>query len=515
MNQRFGALAALKGAILMTGTSVTTYTIGLLVSAVIARHLGPEDYGRYAYVVWLSGVMVMAGNNGLTTTGIRFVAEALGRDAPKVADAVGNWLYRRQLACILVVVAAFLLAFPALRPSGWSDVSWLFVTVVVISMAAKALYLFEISIAKGHGRFDIEATSSIVASLLNAGLVFLLYWHDASLNSYLVLFAGISAIYFVMAAFMFRRHRMPGVREELDTEFLSRMRKHLLWTVVLTLVGAFSGSTVFIYMLNALVGPAEVGFFVIGASLSRGAIDLVATGLTSVLMPMMGHAFGAGGKEKVGAILSDSLRYLQFLGLLAGGVGIFWADAIILLVYGEAYSTASSILQWMLFAAGLVLGEGAFGALMSTTDNQRLRAAFATSHLVVSVAAAVALIPPYGLDGAVVGYVAARLVLYVIGLVVVVRMMAVRLPWRQLGGIFLACALSATAAGLPVLAFPGPWIAVPAGLLFAGLFVAASPYLGVWKEKDLRLVLSLGEQHPRILGWTRSYFARWIARLQR
>ena len=35
----------------------------MLASVLIARSLGPQDYGRYAYVIWLTGIMIMVMND--------------------------------------------------------------------------------------------------------------------------------------------------------------------------------------------------------------------------------------------------------------------------------------------------------------------------------------------------------------------------------------------------------------------------------------------------------------------
>jgi O-antigen/teichoic acid export membrane protein len=519
MEQRLGAVAVFRSAILMTGSSYATYTIGLLAGALIARHLAPDDYGRYAYVVWLSGVLVMAGNHGLPTTGIRFVAEALGLGEPGVAHRLRHWLYRRQAASLIALLATFLVAFPWFMPAGWSAPAWIFVLVVMVSAATKALYLLEISIAKGHGAFSVEASTSVAAAVLNVAAVLTLCYIGAPLNAFLAMFAVVCIAHLVVAAAFSRPLRIGVTETEMRTDFGDRLKKHLAWTVVLTLVAAFGGSSIAVYLLNLLVDARAVGYFVIAASLSRGAIDLVASGLTSVLMPMMGHAFGSGGREKVGAILCDSLRYLQFLGLLAAGLGCFWAEAVVILLYGQAYEPAVAILRWMLLAAGIALGESAVGALLSTTDNQRLRATFAACYLVVSFVAAGVLIPLYGLAGAVIGCVASRLLLYGIGIAVLARTLAISLPWAALGRTVAAAVAAASAAALLASSMAesvgGAAAGLVAGCAYAVSLMMASRYFGVWQEKDLRMVMSLGMHHPRLLGWTRTYLDRWIAACQR
>ena len=82
MKQAFGPGTALRAALQMTGSTYVIYAAGLVVSALIARSIGPEQFGRYSYLVWLAGVLILISNNGLTTSGIRFVSECLGRDSP-------------------------------------------------------------------------------------------------------------------------------------------------------------------------------------------------------------------------------------------------------------------------------------------------------------------------------------------------------------------------------------------------------------------------------------------------
>jgi len=56
----------------------TEYLLGMLVSILIARHLGPADFGIYSLVVWLVACGVTLTNAGTTTTTIKFVAELRG-----------------------------------------------------------------------------------------------------------------------------------------------------------------------------------------------------------------------------------------------------------------------------------------------------------------------------------------------------------------------------------------------------------------------------------------------------
>src|SRR5690606_38821541 len=147
---------------LMTGSTYINYAVGLLISVLIARAVGPDAFGGYSYVVWLSGVLVVLANNGLNTTGIRFISESLGRNEPQAAREVHGWLLRRQHLCMAIMAIAFVACIPLLEPAGWGDRSMVFFAAVILfSLLGKAYYLFSVSVAKGYARFDIEAISTL------------------------------------------------------------------------------------------------------------------------------------------------------------------------------------------------------------------------------------------------------------------------------------------------------------------------------------------------------------------
>lgn len=516
MNQPFGRGAAIRAALQMTGSTYVLYATGLLVSAVIARSVGPADFGRYSYLVWLAGVLIMVGNNGLTTSGIRFVSESLGRGSKETARDVHGWLKRRQLGCMLLVIALYLISMPFFAPAGWEKGDlWMFAGIVLVSMFAKSMYLFSISIAKGYGRFDVEAVSGVIVSILNAVAAIVLMLLHASVMAYLALFAVTCVAYALAGFFMLRRAAIAPSHGPLDPILLARLKHHLLWTVVLTIAAAFSNKSVETWLLNEMVGPAEVGYFAIAAALTRGGIDLLSSGLTTVLMPSMAHAFGADGQERVNSILSNSLRYFLFLGLLLAGVGALWSDVAVNLMYGSRYEPVVNVLRIMMVVGGLTLSDGAFGALLSTTDNQRLRAGFSFASILLGALAAFALIPKYGLTGAIVAHAISRLVVFAVTLIGIVRIMKLQLPWRELSRLILAALVASVIPLAMMLTRPGFWTSIVAGLLFAVVYLGSTVLLRAWKGEDADQFLGLAQRMPRVFGSLHPRMKQWAARLPR
>jgi O-antigen/teichoic acid export membrane protein len=515
MSSAFGRVAALRGALMMTGSTYAVYALGLVVSALIARDLGPDSFGHYAYLVWLSGMLGIIANNGLTTSGIRFVSESLGRQDRDAAARVQGWLWRRQLLCLLAVAALYAASLPFIERSGWQQEQLLlFTALAILSMSGKSLFIFYISMAKGHGRFDIEAGITVALGLLNAVAVVVLAWRGASLLAYLLVFTVTSLVFGLLGFIAARRAGVRGASDAPAPELLARLRPHLYWTIALVIAAALGNKSVETYLLNLFTGAAAVGYFAIAAALTRGGVDLLSSGLSSVLMPMMAHAYGAQGLPQVNRVLGNAVRIFLFFGLLLAGSAALAADLAVQVLYGSAYTPVADVFRWMVIVGGLSLSEGAFGALLSTTDHQRLRALIAASSILLTIGLALWWIPLYGLMGALAAHAASRMLLMLV-LVTGSRIaLGLRLPWRELSRLALAALLAAAPALAIALNTADPWLRFAAGVLYALLFLGLTLLLRAWRSEDADTLYEALGRLPRARALLGPRLQRWSQRMR-
>lgn len=497
---------------MVTGSTYVTYALGLLASIIVARTLGPDDFGRYSYVVWLAGLLIMVGNNGLNATVIRFISESLGRQSTDAARAVHGWARRRQYACLALVAVAFAAVVPFAMPAGWEGRAWVFVALTLAAAVPKALFMFDASVGKGYGRYGVEALSAVVMSVVNMIAVLLLMRMGAGLIAYMALFAATSTGYAMSSRLLLRSGDLYPTRERLEPGILARLRPHLFWTVILTTAYAFNNKSIETWLLNDLVGAAEVGYFAIAGALTKGGIEMLSAGLSTVLMPMMAHAFGQGRDQRVGRIMASAMRYYSFIGLLLGGIGVLVAAPAITLLYGDAYTAVVLPFQIMIAIAGLTLADSALNALLSTTDNQRVRVIFIIVSLAITAALAFALVPRYGLMGAVAAHTGSRLIVFIAIASGISLMMRMRLPLGELGRLLGAAAVATVAAAVPMATVPGHWVGWVAAVLYAFVFVACSLAFGAWRASDAKQLLAFLAQYPRVHDRLAGPIRRWADR---
>ncbi len=509
MANSFGRVAAAKAAALMTGSTYVSYGLGIVVSALIARDLGPADYGRYAYVVWMSGVLVVIATAAFNTTAIRFISQSIGRDDSAQARAVHHRIRSGLWIGILGTAAAFVAMTLLDPPAGWSGIVTWFIAATLASFGIKAAYLFDTSVAKGWGRFTVEAYSMISVTLLNAIGVCALALRHSSLEAYLVMFSVTSLGYFLFGATLLRRAGISPSAGELPEGLRAQIRKHSLWTLVLGVSGVLGNRSFETYLLGRGFGSADVGFFAIATALVRGATDLFTVGLSTVLMPAMAQAIGRQDHARVNLILSEAMRYFVFVGLLIGGVGCLWASPLITLMYGHKYDAVVPLFRVLLLVAAATVSEGAFGALLTTTDRQTVRATIALGSIALSAVTAFTLVPRFGLEGAVTSAVIARLLYFATLIVVIGRGWKISWPLGRMARLALGALLALVVALPGSVLLRNPWVDLVDGGLYAVAFLVMSIKVGAWSAEDATMALKLLERIPRIpKHWTRA-IERW------
>jgi O-antigen/teichoic acid export membrane protein len=164
-------MAVLRSITLVSAATYIEYALGLVVSIWIARTLGPADFGRYAFTLWLCGWLMTCSNHALTTSSTKFIAEADGAGAPGIASHIAHRLSGYQHLSTLVVVTLFVLLTALVRPDEWQQFLLPVTVYVVIAVAAKANYFMLVAIEKGQERFEPAAISTVLSGVIGIGLI--------------------------------------------------------------------------------------------------------------------------------------------------------------------------------------------------------------------------------------------------------------------------------------------------------------------------------------------------------
>ncbi|WP_081500586.1 oligosaccharide flippase family protein [Dyella japonica] len=504
MNRR---MAALRSMALVSASTYVEYALGLFISVWIARALGPADFGRYAFTVWLCGWLMTCSNHALTTSSTKFIAEAYGAGSPDVASHISFRLARNQAWSCAVVIALFFLGVAIIRPQEWGSVMLPITVLVAIGVVAKSNYSLWVAISKGQEKFEPVSIATVISGVIMLALVVIASVLHAGLMAFVGIFTISCLTLNLINRMAYRRYCQPFGPGEVPPEMSRRLTRHLRLTAVLILLLALKSNTVEVFLLNTYANSTAVGFFAIAGTLTRGAVELFSVGLTSTLLPYMARAFGQSGQAQATRVLSEATRFYWATGLMIAGLGFVTTPSLVTLMYGNKYVAAIPAIEVTLVLAGLLLMTNSIAAFQVVTDRQGDRLRISGSALVINLILGFSLIPHFGLLGAVLCYAGTRLAELVICTIYIRRVASAGLPVALMARLFVVGLVATGAGWLVAEVTPGHLAFVTGGVVFTAVFLPASFFVRYWSEEDCRLMGMitdklgpLGRVAKRVLG---------------
>ena len=485
MNRR---LAVLRSVTIVSVSTYIEFAIGFVVSVWIARALGPADFGRYAFTVWLCGWLIVCSNHALTTSSTKFIAEADGTGHPDVAAHIAARLSRFQHVSSLLVVALFVIGTLIIQPREWQGLLIPVTGAIAIAVFAKASYGMLVAIAKGQERFEPEAIATVATGVISVGLVIAATLARAGLMAFIAIFAISCLSVNLINRIACRKYCRPFSPGPIPDDIRIRLYRHLRLTAVLVLLGSLSGTTIAMFLLNTFSTTTAVGFFAIALMLTRGAVQLFSVGLTSTLLPYMAKSFGQHGQDRATLFLSEASRFYWAMGLAIAGLGLVATPGIVTLMYGTRYLDAIPVIEAILVLSGLLLVGNGIAAFQTVVDRQDDRIRVTAGSLVAHAILGILLIPGMGLTGAVLCLFGGRMAELVLSIYYLRHATSGGIPVAAMTRLFAVGILTTAAAWLSTAWLPVHYGFVLGAIVFIALYVPASILVNYWTDEDYRLM---------------------------
>lgn len=503
----------------LTLNTVTSYietALGLLAGVLVARALGPHDYGIYAFSVWLCGMVIYASNSSLTTSAVKFIAEARGTGSDETAAAIAYNFRRMQSIWSAICILVFCISMWIVMPKEWQGLGWLVPGLAAIAIWSRAGFRMLGIIGEGFERYEPENYAIILAAVVNIALIGLLVWMGGSFLHYFAVYAGVGLFMTLLVRRYLASHQVPLRQGAVPADFRMRIRRHVLITAVFAVLSLASGRMFEMALLKVHWSVVHVGYFAIASTLTKGAVELLASGLTAVLMPAMARYFGGGGNASLVRVFDESMRIYWFIGLLLTGLALVVTDGMVRILYGEQYVDAIPIILASLVVTGLTCFSGASSSALTVSDHQKDRVYIALASLVLNAAVAWALVPKFGLLGAGISIVVVRIFDTAAHHWCAVLRLGVRLQWvpfRRLGAAALVAAIIAVSM---VVLVEWRFTFIPAAIMFVGLYLLCSLWFRAWRPDDVEFAVAMiGKLLPRqgrLHEWLEAYRHRYEAR---
>lgn len=400
---------------IVMGGNVGRMALSFVASVLVARALGPANFGVYAVLGATMAIVGVVADMGLTVTEVKRVA-TVWPDQPDIAHLrgrVASWL--RTGAALLFFVLAALFAVPiANQILGLSAVPngpFLFI-LAMAGMVAVALSGTVNTILQATNHFGRLSSVSLVNAGLTTILAIVLFAVGRLdlVTALLILGIGTALVSFFVGYRLLPGRwslwRLPALKDlRQEGAALFRFSRWLwmasLFTVVIMQID--------VIMVGRLTTAAAAGMYGLALNLARKA-DIVNQSLYTSLLPA---ASSLNDRESVGKYLRQSMvrSGLIALGLLAL---MPLVGPIIRIFYGLEYAAAAGLLQLLLVVVIIDALATPVILLVFPLERPKLYAASTALQAIILLLLAAWLIPMMGTPGAAVAKIVARITGFVL-----------------------------------------------------------------------------------------------------
>lgn len=480
------------------------YFIGFIISILIARTLGPDDYGSYSYFVSLAGIAIIFTNAGINTGAIKFIAEARASDSPQNIPAIHAFFARMQrlkTAVVCVLMSAILYLKPDWFLGEGSE--WL-LSLLVAAVIFKSAHMFRVGVFKGFERFDLLAFSVLIVAPSNLLVIAIANYLHWELLPFLSVYGGVCLLYWLISTFFLRqvKTKMDGPLVALPDELSARMKHHLKVVSINSVLAGLAIGQCEVLLLKQMVGNEAVSFFNIAMSISAAAMLLVPGIYSSVLFPVIARAV-ADVRQNAMRRINESSRYLFTLGMLVAVPTFQYGEEVVGFLYGEEFKKAGWVLSvFVLFATFKVFLEP-FSAYLMSSDRQTILLRLSVFTLIAAWVSNYILIDRYALDGAVYARILMTILIVTIYLAMWKKFLKVLPDIGKFLRVMLIALIAGTASSWLVQDLSGIWLALAGYVLFGILFLLMLVGLNGLSDKDYELLTMqskrLGEKPSKVV----------------
>ena len=374
----------------------------LLSSIALARTLGPETYGTYAFVLSVIALLALPVQMGLPTLITRETASAVTLHDWGLLRGIWSWSARLILisgAVIVAVVVVGLMAFPNIMSlERYQAALWGIWLVPLLALAAAR----EAALRGLKAVFLSGLPDQILRPLCLAALVVvagLLATGPLSARCVMQLSLVSAILAFLLGVVLLLRKR--PVEMSNSGRVVTKQAQWLRAIIPLSLIVGLQmiRENTDILMLGFWYEDSDVGLYRIALSIRT----LVVFGLVALYLgaqPYIVSAFTAGDRSKLQKIVR-AVATLSFLSSLAVA-SVIWVEGefVIRLLFGDAYEGAYTPL--VILAAGSVLHAlfGLGGGVLTMTGHEKYVLWASVISVALNVIGNALLIPHYGTVGA-------------------------------------------------------------------------------------------------------------------
>lgn len=386
-------VAAVRDTVLVFIGNASNAALGFIVNLLVARTMGPEEFGLYTSAIAAGAVVISLSDLGINTGVVRFASKYLNEQAENKAFAIfySALKFRLVLGVLLTIVGVGLSRliaqelFDEPRLTILLQISFFGLLIPIISGLFGAIF-------QVYREFKKSVFLGILGGTVNltyVGLLWLLQRMTLiNLIAGSVLLAG--ALLFVTGSFLPKN--IFSVRK--TDSILSRNLYHFSKWIMISSISVVLANNLDYYMLLWFRGAEAVGTYAAAWKLGY-VFPILAGAMGTVLLP---HVSSFETKERMKQYLTKAFRVTLPIAILTW-VLIPIAQPLINLIFGSEYMPAIPVFKILIIAFSITIVINPLGLVVYSLNKPHYFSIMNLVQLAVTIIGNIVLIPIYGIIG--------------------------------------------------------------------------------------------------------------------
>jgi O-antigen/teichoic acid export membrane protein len=374
--------------------------LAFLSQLVLARALGVEGYGVYAYVItWVTALGLVA-TLGFRTAVLRFASSYRAQEEWNLLRGIVGYADRWVLfsgVCVAFMIAGTILALGG-RLSAELTRTFIVGGAVVPFLALLDVrsYLLRVFDRVGWAlapMLIVRPTSTLL--LVGVLLVSGPYAVPPSWAMAATLLSTVIAL--LLVSLVLRRSRPPGLAHAPVAERPEEWRRAALPLFVMVVIQALLSRSDVI-MIGGLAGTTDAGIYAVSARIA-GLVGFALIAMNTIFAPTIAALHARGEHVALQSLVTIAARWTALSALLIG-LPLFVLAEWVLGMFGDAFAVGATALRILLVGHLVSATIGSVAYIMVMTGHERQSAIVDGAAAVAQIALYALVIPSFGLEGA-------------------------------------------------------------------------------------------------------------------
>lgn len=401
-SRRFLRSNLFRGGVWSLAIQMQFVVIQLLTGIILARILGPAEFGTYSFALAVVTLIQVMPSSGLDNVVIRYSAQY--RTERSWAMLCGLWrtaiiasIAYGLLSATAVLVSVYLGWLPetaALSPKVLVVAAIPMCFLPLVTFFGAALRAVNPGVLGQLPQFVVRPWMFFILILAVAALA------STALTADIAMYAqGVAAAATTLVGLYWLTKAQP---EQLWQQSAAHEYKRWFRSVVpFCVMGGLMliNTQADILLLGVLRSARETGLYKVAANgANLTALSLAAANL--YIAPRISTLWSMGERQSLQRLLSLSARSTFLVAIAVACLFLFWGVRLLQMVFGSAYLAAYAPLMLLCIGQLINVGAGSVGMILNMTGNERAAAKMAGLAAVCNIALNLILIPRFGGVGA-------------------------------------------------------------------------------------------------------------------